>query len=100
VILNEARRRFNILPPHVNFSQYGYSIEGNCIRVGLSAIKGIGIRTAERIIEERKKGLFKSIEDFKVRVNPARDVLSSLINCGALTFYKELTTVGNKCNLL
>ena len=89
VILNEAKRRFNILPPHVNFSEYGYSIEENCIRVGLSAIKGIGIRTAKRIIEERKRDLFKSIDDFKVRINPAKDILSSLINCGALTFYKE-----------
>lgn len=79
VILNEARRNgFQVLPPDVNFSQEGFSIEEKAIRIGLSSIKGIGPRFIERILMTREDGLFLSIEDFISKVPLPRSAIRAL----------------------
>jgi len=79
VILNDARRRgFQVLSPHVNFSQEGFSIEGKAIRIGLSSIKGIGPRFIERILSARESGLFLSMEDFTSRVSLPSSAIKTL----------------------
>lgn len=84
VILNEARRYFPVYPPHVNLSRFEYSIEGNGIRVGLCAIKGIGPKTGEKIVKEReRRGPFSSLNDFIIRVRPTRKILETLWIVGA-----------------
>ena len=57
-----------ILPPDINESQTLFSVKGETIRFGLSAIKGIGGSICDQIIEEREKnGKFKSLENFLTR---------------------------------
>jgi len=69
VILNEAKRSgFKVFGPHVNYSQYDYTAENGGIRIGLSALKGLGPRFCERILKEREQGLFTSIREFCTRV--------------------------------
>jgi DNA-directed DNA polymerase III PolC len=91
VIVNEARRKgFPTLPPHVNFSQAEFTIENGAIRVGLSMIRGIGLRFTERILDARKKGPFRCLEDFHFRVSLPSSAHSALENAGALEGLSEV----------
>ena len=58
----------DILPPDINESKTLFSVKGETIRFGLSAIKGIGGAICDQIIEEREKnGPYKSLENFLSR---------------------------------
>lgn len=57
-----------LLPPNINESMTLFSVKGDKIRFGLSAIKGIGSAVCDQIIEEREKnGEYKSLENFLSR---------------------------------
>ena len=58
-----------VLPPDVNSSEDHFSVEGDCIRFGLGAIKNVG-RGINRIVSARRKsgGPFRGLEDFLQRV--------------------------------
>ena len=82
--IEEAKRRgIKVLGPDVNRSFYQFDVEGTCIRVGLLLIKGLAVKTAEKIITEREGGLFLSIEDFLTRVSLTKAELFPLIQSGA-----------------
>ena len=75
------------LPPDVNKSEKMFSVEGNCIRFGLSAIKNVGRAMITNLINERNNnGEFKSFADFIDRM-AGQDInkraLEGLICCGA-----------------
>ncbi len=90
----ECRRlEIAVLPPDINQSQAGFSIEKGgdnapAIRFGLTAIKNVGLGAIEPIIAERNKGGdFKSIEDLCRRADLRgvnKRVVESLIKAGAL----------------
>ena len=76
-----------VLPPDVQYSQVGFSIEQQAIRFGLGAIRNVGVNVVEKILEARKDGLFKSLDDFCIRVDHKvlnRRVLESLVRSGAM----------------
>lgn len=83
--------------PHVNYSSKTSmrKFEGeNVIQLGMSTIKGIGLKAAEFIEQERKNGgPFKSEEDFIERCKN-RSVTSRVIDIlkeqGALEFNKKI----------
>jgi len=54
------------------------------IRLGLNMVKGLGAAEATRIVEERRRWKFESIEDFKRRVRVSRDAARTLARLGAL----------------
>jgi DNA-directed DNA polymerase III PolC len=84
VILNEAKRRgFEILGPHVHYSGRDYTPENGGIRIGLSAIHGLGPRLCERILQEREKEFFTSIKAFCSRVGLPREIILRLSLAGA-----------------
>lgn len=57
-----------LLPPDINESKTLFSVKGETIRFGLSAIKGIGGAICDDIIKEREdNGKFKSLENFLTR---------------------------------
>lgn len=77
----------SILPPDINVSDRCYTIdnEGN-IRYPLSAIKSVGNKAMDTIIETRHAGSFISLADFNSRVNSRacnKRVVESLVNAGA-----------------
>jgi DNA polymerase III alpha subunit len=81
--IEEAKRRgTRILGPDVNQSDYQFKVEGRSIRVGLTSIKGLALKTAEKVIEGREDGKYLSVEDFLCRVNLTRAELLSLIKSG------------------
>lgn len=77
-----------VLPPHVNYSNHGFTVVGGNIRYGLLAIKNLGYNFIDAIISSRKlQGEFKSLEDFCKRLYSGgmnSRSLESLIKCGAL----------------
>lgn len=84
-----------ILPPSINKSYTYYTVEGNSIRMGLMAIKGIGYETVRAIIDERKNKPFKDLFDFTLRVKIKRNALETLILAGAFD-----ETYDNRASLL
>ena len=77
----------SILPPDVNTSYYGFTVDGKNIRYGLRAIKNLGYQLIDTIIDNRKLGEYTSFYDFCKRVygtSMNSRALESLIKCGAL----------------
>lgn len=75
-----------ILPPHINKSQIYFTLEDEGIRFGFAAIKNVGENAAVEIINERKKGEFRSFYDFLSRCKNTRinkKVIEALIKSGA-----------------
>ena len=74
--------------PHINDSDAGFKIEGKGIRFGLSGIKFISDKLADRYIEGRPFKSYKEVEEFTfTKGNGVNSrALSSLKAVGALTF--------------
>ena len=57
-----------VLQPDVNKSKTYFSVQGNGVRFGLSALKGVGVNATQSIIQEREQnGDFKNFPDFVFR---------------------------------
>jgi DNA polymerase-3 subunit alpha len=65
--------------------------DSGCIRFGLMAVRGVGEKAADAIIEERqRRGVFKNLYDFCERVDlhtVTRSTLEALIKCGAFASF-------------
>ncbi len=86
--LAECREKgIEVLPPDINESRSDFTVVGDKIRFGLAAVKNVGEKAVEMILESREKeGNFKSLFDFCQRVDLTavnRRVVESLIKCGA-----------------
>ncbi len=69
-----------ILPPDVNRSQWDFTTEGESIRFGLGAIKGMGEGFVDCMVEERDKGgLYRDFEDFLKRTLQYEDFKKSAV---------------------
>ncbi|MBW2092093.1 MAG: DNA polymerase III subunit alpha, partial [Deltaproteobacteria bacterium] len=73
-----------VLPPDVNSSGLRWKGRKGFIRVGLQSIKGLSLKTQERIISGRGKGGYKNLEDFLSCVHPDEGEARALIHSGAL----------------
>ncbi|HQN39191.1 MAG TPA: DNA polymerase III subunit alpha [Thermoanaerobaculia bacterium] len=77
-----------VLPPDVNESEWPFTIDGERIRFGLGAIKGLGEGAAEAILEARQRlGSFQSLGELVAKVEGRhfnQKVLDCLIHSGAL----------------
>ncbi|MFV0528186.1 MAG: DNA polymerase III subunit alpha [Lachnospiraceae bacterium] len=87
-ILTSRQMGISILPPDINVGKVGFSVDGDSIRYGLSAIKNVGRNVIETIIAEREsRGPFTTLEDF-VNRTAAGDVnkraIENFIKAGAL----------------
>ena len=79
-------KNIEVLPPDINRSKDIFSVQGNGLRFGLGALRGVGADAIAAVIEEREKnGEFKDFADFVLRstkfVN--KKVVESLIYAGA-----------------
>jgi DNA polymerase-3 subunit alpha len=87
--LIEAKRMgISIKLPHINDSDIDFKIEGKGIRFGLSAIKFISDKIAERYIAARPFESYKELEEFTfTKGNGVNSrALNSLRSIGAATF--------------
>ena len=101
-----------VLQPDVNKSKPYFSVQGDAVRFGLSALKGVGVGATEKIIEERNEhGEFKNFPDFVFRCAPFlnKRMLEGLISAGAfdcfgvrrsqlLAVYESVLDRANKIN--
>ena len=81
-----GRLGIEVLPPHVNESELGFSVSKDRIRFGLLAIKNLGRGVIQRLLQERRGGKFKNLYDFCKRMQGRdlnRRAVESLIRCGA-----------------
>jgi DNA polymerase III subunit alpha len=85
--LNECHQmKIRVLPPHVNSGGIGFSVVEKDILYGLAAIKGVGEKIIETVVEERKNGPYAGLLDFCIRIGGNglnRRVIESLIKSGA-----------------
>ncbi len=68
--INNCRQKgISILPPDINKSDSGFTIENGAIRFGLTTIKNVGEGFVRACIEERRRGGdFVSLRDFAERM--------------------------------
>ena len=89
----------NVLPPDINESFTDFSVVGENIRFGLSAVKNVGAGTVDSIITSRiSGGKFTSFHNFFDRIDLHRankKVIESLIKCGAFDSLEK-----NRCRLM
>ena len=76
IFVDDMRRRGDpILPPSINASEAEFSVEGAgeslAVRYALGALKGVGEKAMEQLVEERRLGgPFASLDDFAARIDP------------------------------
>ena len=87
-ILSCRQMGISILPPDINEGESGFSVSGQSIRYGLSAIKSVGKSVVEMIVAERERnGLYHDIEDFIDRMSNKevnKRTLENFVKSGAL----------------
>ena len=91
-LVNELRRMdLALRPPHINTSQFRFSVIGGGILYGLGAVRGVGAGAVAAIVEQRASGgPFKDLFDLCSRVQGsdagrnAKNVIEPLICAGAL----------------
>jgi len=78
---------FEVLPPDINESKEDFTVVGDVIRLGLSAVAKVGHGAVVAIIESREKaGAFTSFWDFFLKIDTRsvnRGVIENLVKCGA-----------------
>lgn len=90
IMINECRKmNIDVNPPDINVSNVQFHpINDTTISYGLNAIKNVGSKALENIIENRnKEGEFKSIFELCSRVDQRtvnKKVLESLVKAGAM----------------
>jgi DNA polymerase-3 subunit alpha len=87
--IKEAKKfGVEVLSPDVNESGENFTVIGNKIRFGLSAIKGVGRAAIDSILTNRDAdGNFKNLKDFICRTSSKsvnRKIYENLIKAGAL----------------
>ncbi len=86
-ILSCRQMGIDILPPDINEGVAGFSVSGQSIRYGLSAIKSIGRPVIEAVVAERDlRGPFTSITDFierMIETEVNKRTIEHLIKAGA-----------------
>ncbi|HEU4697177.1 MAG TPA: DNA polymerase III subunit alpha [Sphingomicrobium sp.] len=93
IFVEDMRRgEVDCLPPDINHSNAFFTVEGGAVRYALGALKGVGEKAMEALVEERERGgLFHSLEDLAGRIDPRllnRRQLESLAGAGAFDAVK------------
>jgi DNA polymerase-3 subunit alpha len=93
VFVEDMRRGgVECLPPDINASHAYFTVESGGVRYALGALKGVGEKAMEALVEERERGgPFTGLEDFAARIDPRilnRRQLESLAASGAFDSIK------------
>ena len=80
------RLGIKVLPPSINVSDGGFTVDGKSIRFGLNATKNVGRNLIAAVVRERREKPFASLYDFCRRLHGQelnRRAAESLVKCGA-----------------
>ncbi len=98
--LKEAK--IEVLPPSINKSKAEYTVENGCVRIGMGAVKGVGVPIINKIVEERdRNGEYKDFVEFVERMEDPetgkslinRRMVESLIYAGAFDCFGKKRAV-------
>ena len=85
-IMYMKEKNIDVLPPDINKSKDIFWVEGNGLRIGLGALRGVGQDAIAAVIKERSDhGEFKDFSDFAMRCSKYvnKRIVESLIYAGA-----------------
>ncbi len=93
--LRECKRMdVPVLQPDINESQAEFSVnKQGAIRIGMTALKGVGEGPVQAILDARKEGDFESLFDLLLRIEPGtvnKRVLEALVDAGAFDCFEEM----------
>jgi DNA-directed DNA polymerase III PolC len=95
-VLECHRLEIPLLPPWVNEPGPAFQVvrlgNKNAIRVPVGYIKGLTVRTCERLLAEHRKGAFQSMVDFYFRAAPGPEEFELLLRAGALDGFGKSRT--------
>ncbi|MEG0911164.1 MAG: DNA polymerase III subunit alpha [Ruthenibacterium sp.] len=80
------RLGIEVLPPEINASDAGFSVQGNAIRFGLLALKNVGRELIHTVVATRAEKPYHSLYDFCKRLQGTeinRRAVESMIKAGA-----------------
>ncbi|MEG1698052.1 MAG: DNA polymerase III subunit alpha [Oscillospiraceae bacterium] len=86
------RLSVNVLPPNINKSYAGFTVEGTDIRFGLLALKNVGRNLIDTVIRTRQCAPYKNLYDFCQRMHGTeinRRAVESLIKSGAFDYLES-----------
>lgn len=90
-IVKDARRHgIRMRPVCVAESEWRCAVESDeSVRLGFCVVNGLRREHAEELVRQRAERAFRSIEDFKRRVNLTKDELRALAELGALNCFAK-----------
>jgi len=95
--IEECRRmEIPVLVPDINKSGSEFTLEGDSIRFGMSALKNVGNAAIDSILEARSEGPFNGFNDFLTRVDLRRvnkRTIESLTKSGAFKEFSNCATI-------
>ena len=80
------RLGIKVLPPDINVSRGGFTVDGDSVRFGLNAVKSVGRNLIDSVVKERKDRPYRSLYDFCKRLHGNelnRRALENLIKAGS-----------------
>ena len=76
-----------VLPPDINHSHDHFTVEGDAIRFGMGAVRGVGRGLIRAMVQKREEGgPFRSLEDFLERMENGelnKRAVENFIKCGS-----------------
>src|SRR5207244_3819329 len=79
-----------VLPPDVNLSAAGCSLDGGAVRVGLDYVQSLGSDDAKALVAERERGgAFRDLVDLVQRAPVGGDELEAMVAAGACDCFGE-----------
>ena len=75
-----------VLPPDINVSRGGFTVDGEKIRFGLNAVKSVGRNLIDAVVKDRKNRPYRGLYDFCKRLHGNelnRRALENLVKAGA-----------------
>ncbi|MDX8363944.1 DNA polymerase III subunit alpha [Cytobacillus sp. IB215665] len=91
--IREAKQQgIKILPPSINHSFFGFSVEKHGLRFGLAAIHHVGGAALKEIFRSRKQKKFSDLFDFCIRTSAKqinRQTIESLVMAGCFDEFGE-----------
>ncbi len=93
--LRECKRMdVPVLQPDINESQAEFAVnKAGAIRIGMTALKGVGEGPVESILDARKEGDFESVFDMLLRIEPGsvnKRVLEALVDAGGFDCFEDM----------
>ena len=92
-VKDAQQHKIEVVPPHINHSEYKFSAQGDKILFSLGAIKGVGEGAVQAIVDARARiegGRFENLEQFFSEVDTRKvnkKAIEALIKAGALDGY-------------